>query len=90
MAVIWAPGLYKGDRFRYAEPTGLDFDGSYILTAKGTPQRPIVIRAAGDGEVNFDGDGAHNLFNVTAADYHIFEGLTIRNTDIAFQTGKRT
>jgi hypothetical protein len=80
-------GLYKGDRLQYSEPTGLDFDGSYVLTAKGTPQRPIVIRAAGDGEVIFDGDGAHNLFNVMAADYHIFEGLTIRNTEIAFQAG---
>jgi len=80
-------GLYKGDRLKYSEPTGLDFDGTYHLTAKGTPQRPIVIRAAGDGEVIFDGDGAQTLFNVMAADYHIFEGLTIRNADIAFQAG---
>jgi hypothetical protein len=82
-------GLYKGDRLRYSDPTGLDFDGKYILTAKGTPQRPIVIKAAGDGEVIFDGDGSHELFNVMAADYHIFEGLTIRNADIAFQAGMK-
>ena len=87
--IVVHAGLYKGDRLQYSEPTGLDFDGSYILTAKGTPQRPIVIRAAGDGEVIFDGDGAHNLFNVMAADYHIFEGLTIRNTEIAFQAGMK-
>lgn len=87
--IVVHAGLYKGDRFRYSDPAGLDFDGSYILTAKGTPQRPIVIQAAGDGEVIFDGDGAHNLFNVMAADYHIFEGLTIRNTDIAFQAGQK-
>jgi hypothetical protein len=80
-------GLYKGDRFKYSDALGLDFDGTYVLTAKGTPERPIVIRAAGDGEVIFDGDGAHELFNVMAADYHIFEGLTIRNADIAFQAG---
>ncbi|MCC6368552.1 MAG: hypothetical protein IT165_33930, partial [Bryobacterales bacterium] len=80
-------GLYKGDRFKYSDALGLDFDGTYVLTAKGTPGRPIVIRAAGDGEVIFDGDGAHELFNVMAADYHIFEGLTIRNADIAFQAG---
>ena len=80
-------GLYKGDRFQYSHPLGLDFDGTYVLTAKGTPERPIVIRAAGDGEAIFDGDGAHELFNVMAADYHIFEGLTIRNADIAFQAG---
>ena len=80
-------GLYKGDRLQYSHPLGLDFDGTYVLTAKGTPERPIVIRAAGDGEPIFDGDGAHELFNVMAADYHIFEGLTIRNADIAFQAG---
>ena len=80
-------GLYKGDRLNYADPLGLAFDGTYVLTAKGTPERPIVIRAAGDGEVIFDGDGAPRLFDVMAADYHIFEGLTIRNTDVAFQAG---
>ena len=80
-------GLYRGDRMRYSEPTGLDFDGTYHLTAKGTAQRPIVIRAAGDGEVIFDGDGAFTLFDVMAADHHIFEGLTIRNAGIAFQAG---
>ena len=80
-------GLYKGDRFKYSDALGLDFDGTYVLTVKGTPDRPIVIRAAGDGEVIFDGDGAHELFNVMAADYHIFEGLTVRGADIAFQAG---
>lgn len=80
-------GLYKGDRLQYSHPLGLDFDGTYVLTAKGTPERPIVIRAAGDGEVIFDGDGNQTLFNVMAADYHIFEGITVRNTDVAFQAG---
>jgi hypothetical protein len=80
-------GLYKGDRMQYSHPLGLDFDGTYVLTAKGTPERPIVIRGAGDGEAIFDGDGAHELFNVMAADYHIFEGLTFRNADTVFQAG---
>lgn len=80
-------GLYKGDRLQYSHPLGLDFTGTYVLTAKGTPEQPIVIRGAGDGEAIFDGDGAHELFNVMGADYHIFEGLTIRNADIAFQAG---
>ena len=40
-------GLYKGDRLQYSHPLGLDFDGTYVLTAKGTPERPIVIRARG-------------------------------------------
>jgi hypothetical protein len=85
--ILMHAGLYKGDRLRYSDPTGLDFTGTYVLTAKGTAERPIIIRAAGDGEVIFDGDGAHELFNVMAADYHIFEGITIRNADIAFQAG---
>ena len=85
--ILMHAGLYKGDRLQYSHPLGLDFDGRYILTAKGTADRPIVIRAAGDGEVIFDGDGAHELFNVMAADHHIFEGLTVRNADVAFQAG---
>jgi len=80
-------GLYKGDRLNYSDPLGLPFHGAYVLTAKGTPEKPIVISAAGDGEVIFDGDGCYRLFDVMAADYHIFEGLTIRNCDIAFYAG---
>ena len=80
-------GLYKGDRLRYAHPLALDFHGAYVLTQKGTPEKPIVIKAAGDGEVIFDGDGAYRLFDVMAGDYHYFEDLTIRNTDIAFYAG---
>jgi hypothetical protein len=80
-------GLYQGDRRNYVDAFSLTFDGTYLLTAKGTPERPIVIKAAGDGEVIFDGDGAFRLFDVMAADYHIFEGLTIRNAEVAFWAG---
>ncbi len=80
-------GLYKADRLRYADVLALDFHGAYVFTQKGTAERPITIKAAGDGEVVFDGDGAYRLFDVMAADYHYFEGLTIRNTDIAFYAG---
>jgi hypothetical protein len=80
-------GLYKANRLNYVDPLGTPFDGAYVLTLKGTPQKPIVIRGAGDGEVIFDGAGAFRLFDVMAADYHIFEGLTIRNTDVAFWAG---
>jgi len=80
-------GLYKAERLNYSDRLSLPFDGTYLLTAKGTPEKPIVIRAAGDGEVIFDGDGCYRLFDVLAADYHIFENLTIRNCDIAFFAG---
>ncbi len=80
-------GLYKANRLNYVDPLGTPFDGAYVLTLKGTPGKPIVIRGAGDGEVIFDGAGCFRLFDVMAADYHIFEGLTIRNADVAFWAG---
>ena len=62
-------------------------DGTYYLTADGTPERPIVIKGAGDGEAIFDGAGNFALFDVKAADYTYFEGLTFRNTDYAILAG---
>ena len=63
------------------------FEGTHYLTADGTPERPIVIKAAGDGEVIIDGRGNFCLFNVKAADYNYFEGITFRNSDIAIWAG---
>ena len=81
-------GLYKDDRYRYGGAgLGTVSSGTYFLTQSGTPDRPIVIKGAGDGDAIFDGDGAYNLFNVMAANDNYFEGLTIRNTDLAFQAG---
>ena len=84
-------GLYKDNRFLYGGGGGLGtiFDGTYFLTQSGTADRPIAIKAAGDGEAIFDGDGAHNLFDVMAANYNYFEGLTIRNAEIAFLAGRK-
>jgi hypothetical protein len=62
-------------------------EGTYYLFGNGTADRPIVIKAAGDGEVIFDGRGNFNLFNVQKANYNYFEGLTFRNTEIAIQAG---
>ena len=82
-------GLYKSDRLNYVDPMMTPFDGSMSLTLKGTPEKPITIKSAGDGEVIFDGAGNHRLFDVMASRYHIFEGLTIRNTDVAFFAGQK-
>ncbi|MCS7024355.1 MAG: hypothetical protein NZV14_06105 [Bryobacteraceae bacterium] len=82
-------GLYKNDRLNYVDPMMTPFDGTMLLTLKGTPERPITIQAAGDGEVILDGAGNHRLFDVAASRYHIFEGLTIRNTDVAFFAGQK-
>ena len=78
------PEYYTGDRTINATTP---FEGTYYLTANGTPEKPIVIKGAGDGEVIFDGNGNFNLFNVKAADYNYFEGMTFRNTDIAIWAG---
>ena len=76
--------LYTGDRNINATTP---FEGTYYLTASGTADRPIAIKAAGDGDVTFDGNGNFNLFNVKAANYNYFEGVTIRNTDIGIWAG---
>jgi hypothetical protein len=86
-------GVYKDSRFIYGgfDPAipayGTPFDGTYYLTQSGTPDKPIVIKGAGDGEVVFDGDGCQNLFNLMAGNYNYFEGITVRNTNVAFLLG---
>jgi hypothetical protein len=82
-------GLYRPERLNYVDPLAAPFDGTFSLTLKGTPEKPITIKAAGDGEVIFDGAGNHELFEVMATAYHIFDGLTFRNTDIAIMAGKK-
>jgi hypothetical protein len=88
-------GVYVSDRFHYmtGEPRpdylalGTLFDGTYYLTSSGTPDRPIVIKGAGDGEAVFDGAGAQTLFNLMGGNYNYIEGITVRNTNVAFLLG---
>jgi len=88
-------GLYVGDRFHYMNgpprPGYLSlanlFDGTYYLTASGTPDKPIVIKGAGDGEVIFDGAGCQTFFNLMGGNYNYFEGITFRNANVAFLLG---
>lgn len=87
--ILMHAGIYKADRLNYVEPNGISFDGTYVLTLKGTEEKPIIIRGAGDGETIIDGAGAHRLFDVTATEHHIFENLTFRNTDIVFAAGQK-
>jgi hypothetical protein len=82
-------GLYKDSRYKYGSGIGTLFDGTYYLTASGTAERPIVIRAAGDGPAVFDGDGNAVLFDVTAGSHIYFEGLTFRNTEVAILAGRK-
>ncbi|MDX1927889.1 MAG: hypothetical protein SFV81_15300 [Pirellulaceae bacterium] len=87
--IVMHAGLYKPERRNYVDPMMTPFDGSMSLTAKGTLERPITIRSAGDGEVVFDGDGNHRLFDVMASQHHIFDGITIRNTDVGIFAGQK-
>jgi hypothetical protein len=84
-------GTYKYNRLEYTNNAAVNrtvpLDGTYYLTADGTADRPIAIKAAGDGDVIFDGAGNFALFDVKAADYNYFEGITFRNTDIAIWAG---
>ena len=84
-------GLYRYNHLEYGGANrAFPFEGTYYLTADGTPERPIVIKAAGDGEVVFDGNGNFALFNVMAADYTYFEGITFRNTEFAIWAGQQS
>ena len=84
-------GTYRYNRYEYTNNANVNrtvpLDGTYYLTADGTPEMPIAIKAAGDGEVIFDGDGNFALFDVKAADYTYFEGLTFRNAEVAIAAG---
>jgi hypothetical protein len=84
-------GVYKYNRFEYTNNASVNrtqpLDGTYYLTADGTAEMPIVIKGAGDGEAIFDGNGNFALFDVRAADYTYFEGLTFRNADYGILAG---
>ncbi len=84
-------GLYRNHPEYYGPDqlnnTTSPVEGTYYLTASGTPDRPIVIKGAGDGEVILDGGGNFNLFNVKTGNYNYIEGITFRNTDIAIWAG---
>lgn len=91
-------GVYKDfDRHSYSHEIqsgyttccGTPWDGTYYLTADGTEQQPITIKAAGDGDAIFDGDGNTVLFNMMGGDWHLFEGLVFRNTNIAIEAGMK-
>jgi hypothetical protein len=98
-------GVYKDNRYVYGTASvaiaddapfpaniaccGATFHGTYHLIASGTAEKPIVIKAAGDGPAIFDGDGNGVLFNVVAGNYHYFEGLTFRNTEVAIEAGQK-
>ena len=58
-------GIYQSFQDIYGRQSSTrPVEGTYYLFGQGTADKPIVIRAAGDGPVVFDGRGNFTLFNV--------------------------
>lgn len=87
--ILMHAGLYKPEKLNYVDPLATPFDGTNLLTLKGTKEKPITIRSAGDGEVIFDGGGNYRLFDVMGSAHNIFMDLTFRNTDVVFFAGEK-
>lgn len=82
-------GLYRPERYNYVDPLSAPFTGSWSLSLKGTAEKPITIKGAGDGEAIFDGGGNAKLFDMMATSHHIIDGLTFRNTEVAIFAGEK-
>lgn len=71
--ILMHAGIYQSDRTAYNSilryGVGSDGFGTTRLATSGTPEKPIVIKSAGDGEVIFDGGGCSVLFDVMGANY---------------------
>ena len=84
-------GLYQSDRSVYLDylrkGVGSDVFGTSRFTNSGTPEKPIAIKGAGDGETIFDGNGCSVFFDIMGANHLYIEGITFRNTDVAILTG---
>lgn len=82
-------GLYRPERLNYVDPLSAPFTGTWSLSLKGTAEKPITIKGAGDGEAIFDGAGNSRLFEMMASRHHIIDGLTFRNTEVAIFAGEK-
>ncbi len=85
--IVLHAGTYKANRFNYRDPIGLWQHGTYYLTRKATADKPITIKAAGDGEVILAGDDCYQLIDAEASEHHIIEGLTLVNAFIGIRAG---
>ncbi|MBW3540174.1 MAG: hypothetical protein KY476_07885 [Planctomycetes bacterium] len=61
---------------------------NYVLDRKAPADRPIVIRAAGDGEAVLDGTGALRLIDCQGSAHLHLEGLTLRGADHLVYAGR--
>jgi len=64
--------------------------GPFAAAPKGTAQRPIVLRAAGNGQTILEGAGHDaDLLDLNGAEHVQLEGLTLRHARTALRAGKR-
>ncbi len=85
--IVLHAGTYKANRFNYRDPIGLWQHGTYYLTRKATADKPITIKAAGDGEVILAGNDCYQIIDAEASEHHIIEGLTLINAFIGIRAG---
>ena len=60
----------------------------YVFARGGTAEKPVVFRAAGDGEVVLDGKGALTLIDCQKADYLWFEEISFKGADHLIYAGR--
>ncbi|MFP4380979.1 MAG: hypothetical protein ACLFUS_10815 [Candidatus Sumerlaeia bacterium] len=61
--------------------------GSIDIRVAGTPDKPIVIQAAGDGEVKIEGGDLYATFDTTQADHVWIKNLQVSNSECVVLTG---
>jgi hypothetical protein len=66
------------------------YQGPFELTKSGEAGRPIVFRAAGDGEAILEADGVKSPSRIVSLGAHhlFFEGLTFRNAHTAIRAAR--
>jgi hypothetical protein len=77
-------GTYQTKPTSYRYILSLWQHGTYRFTRKGTAENPITIKAAGDGEVIFDGAGAYRMMDFLGSEYNVIDGITIENAFIGY------
>lgn len=88
--VLFHAGTYKVDKHNYRDRL---FQGPkwgvWWFRRGGESGKPVVFKAAGDGEVVFDGAGQYAIFQLTATDHLWLDGLIFRNAHCGLLAGHK-
>jgi hypothetical protein len=88
--VLFHAGLYKVNKHNYRDRL---FQGPkwgvWWFWGGGEAGKPVVFKAAGDGEVVFDGSGNYAIFQLAATDHIRLDGLIFRNAQCALLAGMK-